>query len=55
MATLFLPFAPLPGWQTVMITNRRTYGDRVNGEPVNSISPGTHVVPTMNNPDFQTI
>ncbi len=56
-ANLFMPFAPLPGWREVKVTDRRTRRDwaRVIREPVDVTFPGRRIVPVMDSPDVHTV
>ncbi len=56
-ANLFMPFAPLPGWREVKVTDRRTRRDwaRVIRGPVDVTFPGRRIVPVMDSPDVHTV
>ncbi len=56
-ANLFMPFAPLPGWREVKVTDRRTRRDwaRVVRGPVDATFPGRRTVPVMDSPDGHTV
>ncbi len=56
-ANLFMPFAPLPGWREVTVTDRRTRRDwaRVIRELVDVTFPGRRIVLVMDSPDVHTV